>query len=73
MGIFSALLSIVKSKHKSKSYWLNCLHSFRAENERDSHKKNYVNHNFCEVVLPKKKKDKIIEYSLNSKSIKIIK
>ena len=50
----SSLLNEVKSKHIGKSYYLSCLlpYSFRTKNERDWHKFFYINHNFCEVVLP---------------------
>ena len=48
----SALLRRITFKHHGGFYCLNCLHSFAAENKRESHKKVCENTDFCNAVIP---------------------
>ena len=48
----SALLRRITSKHHGGFYCLNCLHSFAAENKRESHKNVCENTDFCYAVIP---------------------
>ena len=51
----SALLHEITSKRKSDSYYLNCFHSFRAENKRKCHEKVCKNKHFCGIVMRSEK------------------
>ena len=44
-------------------YCLNCLHSFRAENKLQSHKKVCKNKDFRGIVMPPPEKDNILEFN----------
>ena len=48
----SALLHEIISKDKGNFYCLNCLHSFRTENELKSHEKVCKNKDYCGIVMP---------------------
>ena len=48
----STLLRVVTSKHHGDFYCLNCLHSFRTENELISHEKVCKIKDFCEIAMP---------------------
>ena len=60
--ILFALLRWKRYKHHSVFYFLSCLHSFAAENKRESHKNLCENKDFCNVVMPSKD-TKILEFS----------
>ena len=66
----SALLHRKISKHKCDFCCLNCLNSFRTENNLKSHKKVYKNKDFCGIVMPIEKK-KILEFNQYMKSDKM--
>ena len=49
------IISIIKKSYIKNSgylYCLNCLHSFRAKNKVESHKKVCENIDFCDVIMP---------------------
>ena len=51
----SVLLRGIPSKKKEKNgdfYCLNCLHSFKAKNKLESHKRVRKNKDFCNVIMP---------------------
>ena len=48
----SPLLSGITSKHDGDFYCVNFLHLFRAKTKIESHKKEYENKDFCNVVMP---------------------
>ena len=58
----STLLRGTTSKHHSDFCSLNCLHSFRTQNELKSHEKACKNKDFCGIVFPSEK-EKILEFS----------
>ena len=58
----SALLRGITSKHVGDFCYLNCLHSFRAENKFKKHKNVCENHNCCYVEIPEED-NKILEYN----------
>ena len=57
------------SKHHSDFYYLSCLHSFTAENKRDSYKKVCETKYFCNVIMPSED-TKILEFNQYQKSNK---
>ena len=58
-------------KHHGDFYCLNCLHSFRTENNLKSHEKVCEKKDFCGIVmLPEQ--DKILEFNQNMKSDKML-
>ena len=63
----SALLHGIASKHKGDFYCLNCLHSFRAENNLKSHGKICNYKDFCGSM----KIDKLLEFNQYMKSDKL--
>ena len=67
--ISSALLRGVTSKRHGEFYCLNYLHSFEAENKRESHKKVSENKDFFNVVMPSED-TKILEFKQYQKSDK---
>ena len=62
----SPLLCGTTSKHKSDFYYLNCLHSFRTENQLKSHEKVCKNKDFCGIVMSSQT-DKILQFNQNMK------
>ena len=66
----SALLHRITSKNKGDFYCLNCLHSFRTENQLKSHEKVCKNKDFCGIVMPSEK-DNILEFNQYIKSDKM--
>ena len=65
----SVLLRGITSKHHGNFYCLNCLHSFAAENKRESHKKLCENKDFCDVLMSSEA-TKILESNQYQKSDK---
>ena len=65
----SASLGGTTSKNNRDFYCLNCLHSFRAKNKLELHKKLCENRNFYNVVMPSED-TKILEFNQNQKSDK---
>ena len=65
----SALFRGKKFKHHGDFNCLNLLHSFAAENKRESHKKLYKNKDFCNVVMCSKDTN-ILEFNKYQKSDK---
>ena len=56
----STLLRVITSIHHAKFYfYLNYLHSFKAENELKSHEKVSKNNFFCGIVMPSEKDNKL--------------
>ena len=53
-----------------KNYCVNCLHSFRTKIKLESHKRLYVNKDFCNVVMSSEG-TKILEFNQNKKSDKV--
>ena len=66
----STLLHRITSKNKGDFYCLNCLHSFRTENELKSHEKVCENKHFSWIVMPSEK-DNILELNQYLKSDKM--
>ena len=66
----SALLRGVTSKNNSDFYCLNCLHSFKTKNKRESHKKVCKNKHFCNVIMPSED-TKLLEFKQYQKSHKV--
>ena len=62
-----ALLRGITSKHHGDFYCLNCLHSFAAENKRESHEKVFKNKDFCNIEIPSED-TKILEFNQYRKS-----
>ena len=59
---WSALLRGITSKQDGDLHCLNCLHSFRAKNKLESHKKVWENKDFCNVVMSSED-TKILEFN----------
>ena len=57
----SALFKGLTSKYVGNFYRLNCLHSFRTENELKNQKNICKNHEYCYIDMLKK--DKISKYN----------
>ena len=53
-----------------KNYCVNCLHSFRTKIKLESHKRLYVNKDFCNVVMSSEG-TKILEFNQYKKSDKV--
>ena len=53
-----------------KNYCVNCLHSFRPKIKLESHKRLYVNKDFCNVVMSSEG-TKILEFNQYKKSDKV--
>ena len=51
----SPLLQRITSKHNGDFYCLDCLHSFRIENNLKSHEKVCKIKDFCGIVMPLEK------------------
>ena len=66
----SPLLRETKSKHQGDFYCLNCLHSFRTEDEFKSHQKVFKDKDFCEVLMASEK-DKVLELNQYMKFDKV--
>ena len=58
----STLLRGLTSKHHTKFYCLNCLHSFRTEYELKSHEKVCKKNVFSGIAIPSEK-DNILEFN----------
>ena len=67
----SPLLRGITSKHYSDFYWLNCLHSFRAKNKLESHKKVCEKKYFCNVIMLSQDTE-ILEFNQSDKAPFII-
>ena len=65
-----ALFNGITLKHKDDFYYLNCLHSFRAENKLKSHETVYKKKDFCRILMPSEK-DNIFEFNQYMKSNKM--
>ena len=52
----------VTSKYHGDFQCLNCIHSFRKENQLESHEKVGKNKDFCRIVMPSEK-DNILEFN----------
>ena len=50
----SVLFTGLIPKHVGKDYCLNCLHSYRTENQLKKHYDVCNNHDYCYVEMPKK-------------------
>ena len=61
------LLRGITFKRHCGFYCLNCLHSFKTENKRESHKKICENKDFCNVVMPSED-SKILKFNQNPKT-----
>ena len=70
----SALLREITSKHYRDFYCLNYLHSFRAKNKLELHKKVCENKDFCNVIMPSEdtKTSELNEYQKPDKAPFII-
>ena len=66
----STLLRRITSKYHGDFYCLNCLHSFRTENELKSHEKVCKNKKFSGIVMLSEK-DNILEFNQYMKSDKM--
>ena len=66
------IISFVKSNFMKEERFLllKLVHSFRAESNRDLHRKLCTNHDLHEAVLPVKNNEKILKHLHGSKSIK---
>ena len=62
-----ALLKGTRSKHYGVFYCLNCLSSFRTNNNFKSHKKVCENKDFCDAIMPSEV-TKILEFNQYQKS-----
>ena len=56
----------ITAKHFRDFYCFSCLHSFRAKNNLESHKKVCENKDFCNIVMPSEG-TKILEFNQNHK------
>ncbi|XP_057296306.1 uncharacterized protein LOC130625271 [Hydractinia symbiolongicarpus] len=50
---YSALMRGLSSRHRGDHYCRNCMHGFRSQETRDNHMKVCMDHDFCEIVIPK--------------------
>ena len=66
----STSLHGITSKHKGDFYYLNCLRSFKTENELKSHEKVCKSKDSCRIVTPSEK-DIILEFNQYMKSDKM--
>ena len=65
----SALLRGITSKCHGDFYYLNCLHCFATEKNRQWHKRACKNKHFCNVIMPSRN-TKILEFNKYQKSDK---
>ena len=56
----------ITAKHHGDFYCLNCLHSFRTENEIQSHENVSMNKDFCGTAMPSEKNN-ILEFKQHMK------
>ena len=63
-----ALFRVMISNSNGDFYCLNCLHSYRTENELKKYENICKNYNYCYVEMPNKD-NKIIKYSHGEKSL----
>ena len=65
----SRLLRGITNNHDGDYYFLNCFHSYRADNKLNAHKKVCENNKYCKIEMPTDKNN-IIKYSQGDKSLK---
>ena len=58
----SALLRRISSKHNGELYCLNCIHLVRTKDKPESHKKEWENKDFNNVVMPSED-TKVLEFN----------
>ena len=66
----SRLLRGISSNHNSDYYCLNCFHSYRTENKRNTHKKICENHEYCNIEMPSPNNN-IIKCNQGEKSLEL--
>ena len=60
----------ITSSHHGDFFCRNCMHSFRTENKLKNQERLCLNHDHCEIVIPKPDKN-ILEFKSNKKSLHI--
>ena len=70
MKKLSGLFRKITSKHDRDLDCLNCLYSFKTENELKEYKNVCKNHDYCYIEMPKK--ESILKFYHREKSTKIL-
>ena len=61
----------VTSNHHRDFFCRNCMHSFVTDNKLKNHERLCLNHDHCEIVMPKPDEN-ILEFNKSEKSLHIL-